>query len=43
MIADPHVSPAPNPAAAMVWPACTLPLRTASSNANGIDAALVFP
>lgn len=43
MIAEPHVSPAPNPAAAIVWPVRTFPLRTASSNANGTDAALVLP
>jgi hypothetical protein len=42
-IAEPHVRPAPKPAAAMVWPALTFPLRTASSNANGMEAALVLP
>ena len=42
-IAEPQVSPAPKPAVAMVSPAFTLPLLTASSKANGIDAALVFP
>lgn len=40
---EPQVRPAPNPAAAIVWPGCTFPLRTASSNANGMDAALVLP
>lgn len=42
-IADPHVRPAPNPAVAMILPACTFPLRTASSNARGMEAALVLP
>lgn len=43
MIAEPHVSPAPKPAVAMVSPAFTLPPLTASANASGIDAALVLP
>lgn len=42
-IAEPQVRPAPNPAVAIVWPAFTFPLRTASSNANGMEAALVLP
>lgn len=43
IIAEPQVRPAPNPAAAIVCPGFTFPLRTASSNANGMEAALVLP
>jgi hypothetical protein len=43
MIAEPQVKPAPKPAVAIVWPDFTFPLLTASSNANGIEAALVLP
>lgn len=42
-IADPQVRPAPNPAAAIIWPALTFPLRTDSSKAKGMEAALVLP
>lgn len=43
MIAEPRVKPAPNPAVAMVWPGFTFSLLTASSKANGMEAALVLP
>ena len=44
-IAEPHVSPALKPAVAMVSPAFTftVPFRTASSKAKGMDAVLVLP
>ncbi|CAN1748081.1 Probable xyloglucan galactosyltransferase GT19 [Linum perenne] len=42
-VKEPQVRPAPKPAVAIVWPGFTLPLRTASSNAKGIEAALVLP
>ena len=43
MIAEPQVKPAPKPAVAIVWPDFTFPLLTASSNAKGMEAALVLP
>ena len=43
MIAEPQLNPAPNPAQAITSPSLTCPDLTASSNANGIDAAEVFP
>jgi hypothetical protein len=42
-IAAPQVSPAPNPEEAMISPGFTLPWRTASSRARGMDAAEVLP
>lgn len=42
-MAEPQVRPAPNPDAAIMSPPLTLPPRTASSNARGMDAALVLP
>ena len=42
-MAAPHDSPAPNPAQAITSPFWTFPARTASSNARGMEAALVLP
>jgi len=42
-MAAPQLNPAPNPAHAITSPFFTCPDLTASSNAKGIDAALVLP
>lgn len=42
-MAEAQVSPAPNPAIATVSPGRIFPCRTASSSANGMEAADVFP
>jgi hypothetical protein len=43
MIALPQVKPAPNAPVASTCPRCSRPLRTHSSSAIGIEAAVVLP
>ena len=43
MTPEAHVKPAPNAAITTTCPSRMVPFLTASSNANGIDAAEVLP